>query len=49
MGTSEIYRVVEQLDEVLDSLVVDLEWLGRESFMPAYSSSFVPAGAWTRR
>jgi acetoacetyl-CoA synthetase len=36
MGTSEIYRVVEQLDEVLDSLVVDLEWLGRESFMPLF-------------
>ncbi|MGR3323374.1 MAG: acetoacetate--CoA ligase [Pseudooceanicola sp.] len=33
LGSSEIYRAVEGLDEVLDSLVVDLEFLGRESFM----------------
>ncbi|HJV62627.1 MAG TPA: acetoacetate--CoA ligase [Albitalea sp.] len=31
MGTSELYRAVEALPEVLDSLVVDLEYLGRES------------------
>lgn len=31
MGTSELYRVVEGLDWVLDSLVVDLEYLGRPS------------------
>ena len=36
MGTSEIYRVVESLPEVLDSLVVDLEYLGRESYMPLF-------------
>jgi acetoacetyl-CoA synthetase len=36
MGTAEIYRVVEQLPEVRDSLVVDLEYLGRESFMPLF-------------
>lgn len=36
MGTSEIYRVVEGLPEVLDSLVVDLEYLGRESYMPLF-------------
>ena len=36
MGTSEIYRVVEELPEVFDSLVVDLEYLGRESFMPLF-------------
>ncbi|HEY8609576.1 MAG TPA: acetoacetate--CoA ligase [Noviherbaspirillum sp.] len=36
MGTSEIYRVVEALPEVLDSLVVDLEYLGRESYMPLF-------------
>jgi len=36
MGTSELYRVVEDLPEVLDSLVVDLEYLGRESFMPLF-------------
>jgi acetoacetyl-CoA synthetase len=36
MGTAELYRVVEALPEVLDSLVVDLEYLGRESFMPLF-------------
>src|SRR5699024_2309989 len=36
MGTSEIYRVVEGFSEVLDSLVVDLEYLGRPSFMPLF-------------
>ncbi len=36
MGSSEIYRAVEALDEVVDSLVVDLEFLGRESFMPLF-------------
>ncbi len=33
MGTAELYRVVEALPEVIDSLVVDLEYLGRESWM----------------
>lgn len=33
MGTSEIYRVVEALPEILDSMVVDLEYLGRDSFL----------------
>jgi acetoacetyl-CoA synthetase len=36
MGTAEIYRAVEVLPEVIDSLVVDLEYLGRESFMPLF-------------
>lgn len=36
MGTSEIYRVVEDLPEILDSLVVDLEYLGRPSYMPLF-------------
>ncbi len=36
MGTAEIYRVVEDLPEVLDSMVVDLEYLGRESWMPLF-------------
>jgi acetoacetyl-CoA synthetase len=36
MGTSEIYRAVEALPEELDSLVVDLEHLGRESYMPLF-------------
>ncbi len=36
MGTSEIYRVVETLPEVLDSLVVDLEYLGRPSYLPLF-------------
>jgi acetoacetyl-CoA synthetase len=36
MGTSELYRTVEDLPEILDSLVVDLEYLGRESYMPLF-------------
>ena len=36
MGTSELYRVVEELPEVLDSMVVDLEYLGRDSYMPLF-------------
>jgi len=36
MGTAEIYRVVEELPEVRDSLVVDLEYLGRPSYMPLF-------------
>ena len=36
MGTSELYRAVEALPEVLDSLVVDLEYLGRDSWMPLF-------------
>lgn len=31
LGTSELYRAVEALPEVMDSLVVDLEMLGRDS------------------
>ncbi|MBI5924299.1 MAG: acetoacetate--CoA ligase [Aquabacterium sp.] len=33
MGTSELYAAVEALPEVLDSMVIDLEYLGRESRM----------------
>ncbi|WP_298428635.1 acetoacetate--CoA ligase [Ottowia sp.] len=36
MGTSEIYSAVEGIPEVLDSMVVDLEYLGRDSFMPLF-------------
>lgn len=36
LGSAEIYQAVEGLDEVLDSLVIDLEFLGRESFMPLF-------------
>jgi acetoacetyl-CoA synthetase len=36
MGTSEIYRVVESLPEILDSLVIDMEMLGRDSFMALF-------------
>jgi acetoacetyl-CoA synthetase len=36
MGTSEIYNAVEALPEVLDSMVVDLEYLGRDSYMPMF-------------
>jgi acetoacetyl-CoA synthetase len=48
MGTSDIYRVVEEFSEVADSLVVDLEYLGRESFLPLFvvlrdGSATVPA------
>ncbi len=35
-GTSEIYRVVESIPEVADSLVVDLEYAGGRSFMPLF-------------
>ena len=36
MGTSELYSAIEALPEILDSLVVDLEYLGRESYMPLF-------------
>jgi len=36
MGTSELYRLVEDEPEVLDSLVVDLEYLGREPWMTLF-------------
>jgi acetoacetyl-CoA synthetase len=36
MGTAELYRVVEAFDEVIDSMVVDLEYLGRKSYMPLF-------------
>ena len=36
LGSAEIYQAVEGLPEVMDSLVVDLEFLGRESFMPLF-------------
>ena len=36
MGTSEIYSAIEALPEVLDSMVVDLEYLGKESYMPLF-------------
>ncbi|MEZ5727091.1 MAG: acetoacetate--CoA ligase [Burkholderiaceae bacterium] len=36
IGTAEIYRVVEELPEIRDSLVVDLEYLGRPSYMPLF-------------
>jgi acetoacetyl-CoA synthetase len=36
LGSAEIYQAVEGLDSVMDSLVVDLEFLGRESFMPLF-------------
>ncbi len=36
MGTSEFYRVVEAFDEVVDSLIIDLELLGRESYLPLF-------------
>ena len=36
MGTGELYRAIEEVPEVLDSLVVDLEYLGRKSYMPLF-------------
>jgi acetoacetyl-CoA synthetase len=36
MGTSELYRAVEALPEVIDSMVIDLEYLGRDSWMPLF-------------
>ena len=36
MGSAEIYRVVEAVPEIADSLIVDLEFLGRESYMPLF-------------
>jgi len=36
LGTAELYRVVEAVPAVLDSLVIDIEALGRPSFMPLF-------------
>ena len=36
MGTSELYAAVEALPEVLDSMVIDLEYLGRPSWMALF-------------
>ncbi len=36
MGTSELYSAVEALPEIADSLVVDLEYLGRPSYMALF-------------
>jgi acetoacetyl-CoA synthetase len=36
MGTAELYRAVELFEEITDSLVVDLEYLGRESWMALF-------------
>ena len=36
LGSSEIYRTVESLSEVVDSLVIDLEYLNRESNMTLF-------------
>jgi len=36
IGTSELYSAVEAVPEVSDSLVVDLEYLGRASYMPLF-------------
>ncbi len=36
LGSSEIYRAVESLPEVMDSVVVDLEYLNRESNMTLF-------------
>lgn len=42
LGSAEIYQAVEGVPGVTDSLVIDLEYLGRESFMPLFV--VVPGG-----
>jgi acetoacetyl-CoA synthetase len=36
MGTSEIYQVVEGMEEIIDCMVVDLEALGQASYMALF-------------
>jgi acetoacetyl-CoA synthetase len=36
MGTSEIYRAVESVEGIVESLVLDLSSHGRKSFMPLF-------------
>ncbi len=36
MGTSEFYRVIESIPEVLDSLVIDLGGLHQQAYMPLF-------------
>ena len=36
MGTAEFYRVIEEFPEVTDSLVVDLEYLGRDPYLALF-------------
>jgi len=36
MGTSEFYRVIDGIPEIVDSLVIDLEGLGGSSWMPLF-------------
>jgi acetoacetyl-CoA synthetase len=36
IGTSELYRAIEAVPDVLDSLIVDLEMLGRASYLPLF-------------
>jgi acetoacetyl-CoA synthetase len=33
---NELYSAIEALPEVMDSMVVDLEYLGRDSYMPLF-------------
>ncbi len=36
MGTSEIYKIVEAIPEIMESLIIDLEYSGKESFLPLF-------------
>jgi acetoacetyl-CoA synthetase len=36
MGTAELYRIVEEFDDVVGSLAIDLEYLGRPSFLALF-------------
>ncbi|MGM0837973.1 MAG: acetoacetate--CoA ligase [Bacillota bacterium] len=36
MGTSEIYKIVDAIPEILESLIIDLEYSGKDSFMSLF-------------
>ena len=36
MGSSELYRVIDRLEEIQEAMVVDLEYLDRPSWMPLF-------------
>ncbi|WP_404442141.1 acetoacetate--CoA ligase [Sutcliffiella horikoshii] len=36
MGTSEIYKILDVIPEILESLIIDLEYSGKDSFMSLF-------------
>jgi acetoacetyl-CoA synthetase len=36
MGSSELYRAIDRLEEIQEAMVVDLEYLDRPSWMPLF-------------